>query len=99
MIELRAREARPQGGGGVHSPCWDNHGHGGPAGGKLKPGVKVTTWGDRRCYSYDMRDFLFACLKYERQMCITNQQEGDRVPAWRRELVDPATQMIVANDV
>ena len=45
-----------------------------------------------------MREFLVAHSEYEQQMHITNQDGGDRVLAGRRELVDSATQMMVADE-
>ena len=46
----------------------------------------------------DVREFLVAYSEYEQQMHITNQDGGDRVLARRRELVDSATQMTVADE-
>ena len=46
----------------------------------------------------DMRGFIVAYSEYEQQMHITNQDGGDRVLAGRRELVDSATQMLVADE-
>ena len=45
----------------------------------------------------DMREILVAYLKYEQQMHVAND-EGDRVLARRRESVDSATHMIVADE-
>ena len=45
-----------------------------------------------------MREFLVAYSEYEQQMRVTNQDGGDRVLAGRRELVDSATQMMVADE-
>ena len=45
-----------------------------------------------------MREFLVAYLEYEQQMHVANEDGGDRVLARRRELVDSATQMMVADD-
>ena len=45
----------------------------------------------------NMREFLVAYLEYEPQIHITNQDGGDRVLARRRELVDSATHMMVAD--
>ena len=45
-----------------------------------------------------MREFLVAYSEYEQQMHITNQDGGDGVLARRRELVDSATQMMVADE-
>ena len=47
----------------------------------------------------DMREFLVAYLEYEQQMHVVNEDGGDRVLAKRRELVDSATQMIIADEV
>ena len=47
----------------------------------------------------DIREFLVAYSGYEQQMHITNQDGGDRVLARRRELVDSATQMMVADEL
>ena len=46
----------------------------------------------------DMREFLVAYLEYEQQMHVTNEDGGDREIARRRELVDSATQMMVADE-
>ena len=45
----------------------------------------------------DMREFLVAYSAYEQQVHITNQDGGDRVLARRREPVDLATQIMVAD--
>ena len=45
-----------------------------------------------------MREFLIADSEYEQQIHITNQDGGDRLLARRRELVDSATQMMVAHE-
>ena len=45
-----------------------------------------------------MREFLVAYSECEQQMHITNQDGGDPVLARRRELVDSATQMMVADE-
>ena len=45
----------------------------------------------------DMHEFLVAYSEYEQQMHITNQDGRDRVLARRRELVDLATKMMVAD--
>ena len=44
-----------------------------------------------------MREFLVACLECEKQIHAANDAEGDRVLARRRELVDSATQTMVAD--
>ena len=46
----------------------------------------------------DLREFVVAYSEYEQQIRITNQGGGDRVLARRRELVDSATQMMVADE-
>ena len=46
-----------------------------------------------------MREILVACSEYEQQMHITNQDGADRMLAKRRELVDSATQMMVADEL
>ena len=47
----------------------------------------------------DMRGFLVAYSEYEQQIHITtNQSGGDRVSASRRELVDWATKMMLADE-
>ena len=46
----------------------------------------------------DMREFLVAYSEYQQQMQITNQDGGLWVLARRRELVDSATQMMVADE-
>ena len=45
-----------------------------------------------------MREFLVAYLEYEQRMYVANEDGGDKVLARRRDLVDSATQMIVADD-
>ena len=45
-----------------------------------------------------MREFLVAYLEYEQQMHVANEYGGDRVLARRRELLDSATQMMVADE-
>ena len=45
-----------------------------------------------------MRGFLVAHLEYEQQMHVANEDGGDRALARRRELVDSATQMMVADE-
>ena len=45
-----------------------------------------------------MREFLVAYSEYEQQLHITNQDGGDRMLARRRELVDSATQIMVADE-
>ena len=66
--------------------------------------VKVTTGGDRpprldgdAVTFEDIREFVVAYSHYE-QRHITNHDVGDRVLARRRELVDSATQMMVADE-
>ena len=100
-----ARGARSQGAGGVHSASWGNPRRGRLAGVWLKPEIKVTIGGDRPprwggdiAIFEDMREFLVAYLEFEQQMHNTNQDGGDRVLARRRELVDPATQVMVADE-
>ena len=100
-----ARGARAQGADGFHSASWGNRRGGGRADGRLKPEIKVTTWGDRPprlggnvVTLEDMRKFFVAHSEYEQQMRITNQDGGDRVLGRRRELVDSATQMMVADE-
>ena len=44
-------------------------------------------------------NFLVAYSEYEKQTHITNQEGGDRVLARRRELIDSATQMMVADEL
>ena len=46
----------------------------------------------------DMREYIVAYLEYENQMHVANEDGGDRVLARRRELIDSATQMMVANE-
>ena len=99
-----ARRAQAQGAGGVHSASWGNPRGGGRAVGGLRPEVKVTMGEDRPptlggdvVAFEDMREFLVAYSAYEQQMHITNQDGGDRVLARRREPVDLATQIMVAD--
>ena len=95
--------ARAQGAGGVNSASWVNPRAGGRADGRLNPEIKVTIkrhrpprlGGDVVTFE-DM--FLVACSEYEQQMHITNQDEGDRVLARGRELVDSASLMMVAEE-
>ena len=96
---------RALGAGGVHPACWGSQRSGGRAGGQLKPDVKVTIEGDRLptldgdvVTFEDMREFLVAYLEYEQQMHVANEDGGDRVLARRLELVDSATQMMVADE-
>ena len=100
-----SRGVRAQGAGGVHSACRGNPRGGGRAGGRLKPEVKVTIGGDRpprlggdAVNVETMREFLVAYSEYEQQIHITNQDGGDPVLARRRELIDSATQMMVADE-
>ena len=97
--------ARAHGAGEVHSACWGSHRGGGRAGSGLTPELKVTIGGNRpprlggdAATFEDMREFLDAYSEYEQQMHITNQDGGHRVLARRRELVDSATQMMVAGE-
>ena len=46
----------------------------------------------------DMSEILVAYLEYEQQIRIANEDGGDSVLARRRELVDSATQMMVADN-
>ena len=71
----------------------------------MKPNVKVTIGETDRLglggdvvTVEDMREFLVAYLEYEPQMLVANEDGGDRVIARRRELVDSATQMMVADE-
>ena len=96
---------RAQGAGGVHPASWGSQRGGGRSGGRLKPDVKVTIEGDRShrlggdvVTLEDMREFLVAHFEYEQQVHVANQDGGDRVLARRRELVDSATQMVVADE-
>ena len=95
---------RAQGAGGVHPASWGSRRGGGRAGGGLKPDVKVATAGDRPprfggdVTFDDMREILVAYLEYEQQIHVANEDAGDRVLARRRELVDSATQMMVADE-
>ena len=100
-----AEAGRAQGAGGVHPASWESQRGGGRACGRLKPDVKVTIGGDRPprlggdVVSFeDMREFLVAYLKYEQQMHVANEDGGDRVITRRPELVDSATQMMVADE-
>ena len=98
-----AEGGRAQGAGGVHPASWGSQRGGGRAGGRLKPDVKVTIAGDRPPWLgdvtfEDMREVLVACSVYEQQMHVANEDGGDRVLARRRELVDSATQMMVAKE-
>ena len=46
----------------------------------------------------DMHEFLVAYLEYEQQMHVANEDGRDRVLARGPELVDSATQMVVADE-
>ena len=77
---------RAQGAGGVRPVSGGSQRGGGRAGGRLKPDVKVTIAGDRPSRLggdvvafEDMREFLVACLEYEQQMHVANEDGGDRV--------------------
>ena len=72
----------------------------------MKPEVKVTIGGDRpprlggdAATFQDKREFLVAYSGYEQHTHITNQDGGDRVLSRGRELVDSATQMMVADEL
>ena len=100
-----AGEARPQGAGGVHSASFGSPRGGGRAGGRLTPEVKVTIGGNTAprlggdvVTFEDMRELLVAYLEIGQQMHLTRENGRDRVPARRRELVDSATQMMVADE-
>ena len=101
---LQQREERERA-GRVHPASWGSQRGGGRDSGRLKPGVKVTIGGDRPprlggdVTFEDMREFLVACLEYEKQMHVANEDGGDRVLARRQELVYSATQMMVADEV
>ena len=102
---IAARGVRTQGADGVHSAIWGNPRGKGRGRGRLKPQVKVTIGGNRLprlggdvVTFEDMCEILVAYSEYEHQMHITNQDGGDRVLARRRELVDSATQMMVADE-
>ena len=45
-----------------------------------------------------MREIVVAYSEYEQHMHITNQDGGDRALAKRRELVDSATHLMVADE-
>ena len=45
-----------------------------------------------------MREILVAYLEYEQQIHVANEDGGDRVLTRRRELVDLATQNLVADE-
>ena len=101
-----ARGGRAQGADGGHSASWDNPRGRGRAGGRLKSEIKVTIGGNRpprlggHVVSFgDVREFFVAYSEYEQQMHITNQDGRDRALARRRELVDSATQMMVADEL
>ena len=89
---------------GVHSASWGNPRGGGRAGGRLKPEIEVAIGGDRPprvgdvATFQDMREFLVAYSEYEQQMHTTNRDGGNRVLARRREQVDSATQVMVADE-
>ena len=97
--------ARAQGAGGVHPASWGCQRGGGRAGGRLKPDVKVAIGGDRPprlggdvVTSKMCADFLLLARSMKQQMRVANQDGGDRAFARRRELVDSATQMMVADE-
>ena len=97
--------ARAQGAGGVHPASWGSQRGRGRAGGLLKPDVKVTIAGDRPprlggdVVTFEsMRELLVAYWEYEQQMHVANEDGGDKVQSRRRELVDSATQIMVADE-
>ena len=102
---ISAGGGRAQGAGGVHPASWGSQRGGSRAGGRLKHDVKVTIAGDipprlgGDVVTFDdMREFLVAYLEYEQQMHVTNEDGVDRVLVRRRELVDSAGQMMVADE-
>ena len=71
----------------------------------MKPDVKVAIGGDRPprlggdvVTSKMCADFLLLARSMKQQMRVANQDGGDRAFARRRELVDSATQMMVADE-
>ena len=77
----------------------------GRSGGRLKPDVKVTIGGDPpprlggHVFTFaDMPEFLVVYLEYELLIRVANEDGRDMVLARRRELVDLATQMMVAEE-
>ena len=105
MEDLTAARVPRAQGAGTSIPQLGHPRGGGPAGGVLKPESKVTMGGDRPprlgvgVFTFgDMREIIVAYSEYKQQMHITNQDGGDRILARGRELVDSATQMMVAND-
>ena len=103
-----ARGARTQGAGGVHSASSGNPRGGGPAGGRLKPEVKVAIGGDRQTLlgwvvmllpSKIWANFLLRTRRTSSKCISQTKMEGERVFARRRELVDSATQMMVADEL
>ena len=71
----------------------------------MKPDVKVPIGGNRPprlggdgVTFEDMHESLVAFLKYEQQIRVANEDGGDRVLVRRRELVDSAMQMMVADE-
>ena len=78
---------------------------GGRSGVRLKPDVNVTIGGDppprlggNVITFQDMPEFLVVYLRYELQIRVANEDGGDVVLARRRELVDSATQTMVADE-
>ena len=47
----------------------------------------------------DMHELRVAYLEYEQQMHVANEDGRDRVLARRREIVDSATQIMVADEI
>ena len=96
--------ALAQDAGGAHPASWGSQRDGGQTCGRLKPDVKLTIGGDRPpslggdVTFEDTREFLVAYLEYEQQMNVANEDGGHRVLARRREVVDSATQMMVADE-
>ena len=100
-----AAGARAQGAGRFHPASWGSLRGGCRAGGRLKPDVKVTIGGDVPprlggdvATFEDMRELLVACLEYEQQIHVANQDREERVIVRRRELVDSVMQMMVADE-
>ena len=96
---------RAQRAGGVHLASWRSQRGGGRAGGRLKHDVKVTIAGDRPprlggdvVTFEDMRQVFVSCLEYEQRVYVANEDGVDSVLARRRELVDSATQIMVADE-
>ena len=93
--------ARAQGAGGDQPASRGSQRGGGRAGGQKKHdyrGDRPPRLGADVVTFENMREFLVAYMEYEQQMHVEINDGADRVLARRREVVDSATQMMVADE-